>query len=763
MKKNHLHKITIVLLLCLGTLFTFAETVKYEAEDASYGGGNWVGNSDAGFSGTGYVRNFNDVGSYVEFSITDATAGAQDVTVYSTTGQAGSLNLYVNGAFVRKVSIPTTGGWSNWRGYAVNVTLNAGNNTIKFIHESDNTGNFFYYVDYLTVDLNAIAVTGVSVSPSTLSMPDLTTSQLSATVTPEDASNKTVTWSSSNTAVATVSSSGLVSALTPGEATITATTNSGNLTSSCIVTVTPSGLVKYEAEDATRIDTYIVSDWPGYSGIGFINHFGAVGNSVQFTITGANAGAQDITVSYATGTGIVLNLYVNDVLVGPANFANTGGWGNWTNHVDNVTLNAGTNTIKYQKDVSADSWLNFDYLTVAGSNAVSGVTVSPEVLSITDISSSQLTATVLPSGASNKTVTWSSSDENVATVSENGLVTGVAVGNATITVTTVDGGKTATCAVTVTSSAILIHGSIIKRNEPLNEVIDWTNGTTFPDNSTVDYKIVTIGGKLWATIVGTGYNLHFQPWSSQIRLYPLASSEDNMWELTKYNAPNNVVSDLGTNTTIVTACSYPNPEFNQIRIVQSQMDAYSGTVLTDYNVNAPSSGLTGDTQKPLLTAVSIGAQNGTTIPVSCTASDNSGDYFYIVRDVANNFNFVSFTNDFTVTGLTEGVTYTLSVVAVDFSGNQSDGLTTSHTSADDTTGGILLSQNPFSTGTLSIKLPEGASQLSIFDLTGKTVYQTKVTKNEYLIDQSVLKSGGIYMVNVMTAQGLKNQKLIVTK
>lgn len=761
MKKKFLYRLSLVLYFCVvGTVFSYG--AKYEAENAAYGGGNWVDNSDAGFSGTGYLRNFNDVGSYVEFSITGATAGAQDVLFHYTTGGAGSLNLYVNGTYVKKVTIPTTGGWSNWQDYAINVTLNAGNNTIKFIHEASNTGNFFYYLDYLSVDLNAIAVTGVSVSPSTLSMPDLTTSQLSATVTPEDASNKTVTWSSSNTAVATVSSSGLVSALTPGEATITATTNSGNLTSTCVVTVTPSGLVKYEAEDATRNDTYIVSDWPGYSGIGFINHFGAVGNSLQFTIAGANAGAQDITVSYATGTGIVLNLYVNDVLVGPANFANTGGWGNWTNHVDNVTLNAGTNTIKYQKDVSADSWLNFDYLTVAGSIAVSGVTVSPEVLSITDISSSQLTATVLPSGASNKTVTWSSSNENVATVSQTGLVTGVAVGNATITVTTVDGGKTATCAVTVTASNVILHGSIIKKSAPLSEQIDWTHGTTFPENATVDYKIVTIGGKLWAKIVGMGYNLHFQPWSSQIRLYPLASSEDNMWELTKYNAPNNVNYNTGNNTTIVTACSYPNPAFDHIRIVQSQMDAYSGTELTAYNVNAPSSGLTGDTQKPVLTTISVGTQSGTTIPVNCTASDNSGDYFYIVSDVANDFYYVSFTDDFTVTGLTEGVTYTLSVIAVDFSGNESTKLTTSQTSYD-AVGGISLSQNPFSKGSLSIKLPEGATQLTIFDIAGKAVYQTQATKNEYLIDQSVFKSNGIYIVNAITTKGSKNQKLIVTK
>ena len=59
-----------------------------------------------------------------------------------------------------------------------------------------------------------------------------------------------------------------------------------------------------------------------------------------------------------------------------------------------------------------------------------------------------LIATVLPENATDKSVTWTSSDTNVATV-ENGKVTAVDVGNATIIVITSDGGKTATCAVTV--------------------------------------------------------------------------------------------------------------------------------------------------------------------------------------------------------------------------------------------------------------------------------------------------------------------------
>lgn len=84
---------------------------------------------------------------------------------------------------------------------------------------------------------------------------------------------------------------------------------------------------------------------------------------------------------------------------------------------------------------------------------VTGATVAPTTANIAVAATQQLTATIAPANATDKSGAWSSSDEAIATVDEaSGLVTGVAAGMATITFTTTDGGKTATCAVTVTGS-----------------------------------------------------------------------------------------------------------------------------------------------------------------------------------------------------------------------------------------------------------------------------------------------------------------------
>lgn len=87
----------------------------------------------------------------------------------------------------------------------------------------------------------------------------------------------------------------------------------------------------------------------------------------------------------------------------------------------------------------------------ATATPVLGVTLDKQTMSLTVGSTGTLTATITPMDAANQSLTWTSDKEAVATVDENGKVTAVAEGTANITVKTVDGEKTAVCAVTVTA------------------------------------------------------------------------------------------------------------------------------------------------------------------------------------------------------------------------------------------------------------------------------------------------------------------------
>ncbi len=135
---------------------------------------------------------------------------------------------------------------------------------------------------------------------------------------------------------------------------------------------------------------------------------------------------------------------------------------------------------------------------------VTGVTLDPTELSLFTGESQTLTATVVPDNATNKAVTWDSSNTEVATVNTNGTVKAVAPGTANITVKTVDGSHTATCAVTVTAPPEPTPPPYIPPSKP-----NWTSVARKLANAqpgdTVTVKMngeTEVPGDVWETIAG---------------------------------------------------------------------------------------------------------------------------------------------------------------------------------------------------------------------------------------------------------------------
>lgn len=220
------------------------------------------------------------------------------------------------------------------------------------------------------------------------------------------------------------------------------------------------GWATYEGEvTADRSDYNVIMINYGNCGAVLIDdiEFGVKTDNVAPSFT------TDLNPSYTVGQGGTLNLSVVASGVPTPTYQ---WYSNTTNNTDGATPIDGATTASYSVPTTAQGTTY--YYCVAtneqgnATSTIAGVTVTEPVhatgvtLDKTSASVKQgrtitLTATVAPPDAANKNVTWSSNNPSVATVS-NGVVTGVATGNALITATTVDGGYTASCTVTVTTS-----------------------------------------------------------------------------------------------------------------------------------------------------------------------------------------------------------------------------------------------------------------------------------------------------------------------
>lgn len=342
-----------------------------------------------------------------------------------------------------------------------------------------------------------VSVTGVSANLDSVTIVENETQLLTVVVSPSDASDTAVSWSSSDTDVVLVDSDGLITAVAEGNATVTVTSNDGGFTDEISITVTPGpdGLC------ADRIIMEIYDNVTGFSITELKNNLNYPDSPsstyeleemvIPYNV-GDNYGARVKGLLKAPETGtyyfwvtgddyVELNLSTDndsDNMVRVAYHEGWSSWNQWSKYPTQksvaIDLIAGKN---YYIEALMNELQGSDYLSVGWRRPsdgngdvpkelipcdvfdnyyeptivnVTGVNANADSVTIIEYATLELTANVFPSDASDTGLSWMSSNTDIVLVDSNGLMTAVAEGNATVTVTSNDGGFTDAIAITVT-------------------------------------------------------------------------------------------------------------------------------------------------------------------------------------------------------------------------------------------------------------------------------------------------------------------------
>ena len=335
------------------------------------------------------------VGESVQLAATVEPENAVDKTVTWSIGDNEYVSLTPDGVLT---GIKETG-----RSQSVIITATAG-------------GISDVYSPRIRVEAAAGAVTGVRLDYEGITISAGGTWQLNATVEPEDAENKSVTWESSDETVATVDGSGLVTGKSAGSATVTVRTVDGGYTAQCSVTV--------EGEE-TVLPTGVT-----------LSHMSLSmkeGEEAQLIASVQPADATDKSITWESNAPETVSVDSE---------------GRLTAH------KAGTAVITAK---TVNGFSAFCMVTVEEGDEpeipVTGIVLSHRFLDLTEGETAQLTVTIEPADATDRSISWESSDEDIATVGADGTVRAIAAGTSVITVTTTDGGFTAECLVNVKAAA----------------------------------------------------------------------------------------------------------------------------------------------------------------------------------------------------------------------------------------------------------------------------------------------------------------------
>lgn len=273
--------------------------------------------------------------------------------------------------------------------------------------------------------IDPYAVTGVTLDRTTLSLEMGETATLVATVLPEEARDKTVTWSSGNTAVATVDQQGKITTVSPGTAQITVTTKDGSFSASCALTVVervvPITSISYEEKDGRTVKLNMGESY-----------------TIRVKVSPDNA-TEQIKVSPAINCPVVCEVTKE---------TGTPYW----NVLVTALYKTGTGAIFI--DSASGSYSTQVMFSISKIN-VTGIKLDRTEATMRVGQTMTLTPTIAPSNASIKTVRWESSDSSVGYVSQSGIVTAKSAGKVRITARSSDNNAiVATCTILIRSTTV---------------------------------------------------------------------------------------------------------------------------------------------------------------------------------------------------------------------------------------------------------------------------------------------------------------------
>ena len=444
----------------------YLNTLEYQWQSSTDGGQNWTDIEGAG--GISHKEDdWNYIPSYTIPSVTAAQSGQMfRCVLWNTNNHTGSDRVSTPPVYSEPATLTVTppahehryGDWSkdgtnHWHECTDAACPNQ-SESIKdkaahiYDDDADTTCNICGYERTVTPEI--IPVSQITLNKAETSISVGNSETLTATVAPENATLKALTWASSDEDVATVAPDGTVTAVKAGAATITATAADGSGKSAvCKVTVT--------GDTTPPAHEHRYGDWSKDG----TNHWhectdAACPNQSESIKDKAAHIYDDDADTTCDTCG-----YVRTVTP-PAHEHRYGDWSkDGTNHWHECTDAACPNQSESIKDKAAHIYDDDADTTCNICGYVR--TVTPEIVPVSQITlnkaetsisvgnSETLTATVAPENATLKALTWASSDEDVATVAPDGTVTAVKAGAATITATAADGsGKSAVCKVTVT-------------------------------------------------------------------------------------------------------------------------------------------------------------------------------------------------------------------------------------------------------------------------------------------------------------------------